>query len=64
MTNHPGIQNGAMGLDVEFEFEVGESERHRVAFHWRQVWGYARITVDGVEALREKHPFGYKTTRR
>jgi hypothetical protein len=51
-------------LDVDFEFEVGVSERHLVSFHWDQMWGIARVCVDGVEIFRERHIFGFKKTRR
>jgi hypothetical protein len=40
-----------MGLDIDFSFDVGEHERHRVAFHWGQLWGRVRITVDGEEVV-------------
>ena len=32
---------------LEFEFEVGEAERHNVAFHFDQLSGPLRISVDG-----------------
>lgn len=53
-----------MKVDVSFEFEVGESEKHLVDFTWGQWWGDARISVDGREVLRERHPFGLKTVKR
>jgi hypothetical protein len=49
--------------DVDFAFEVGTSERHNVTFHWRLGPGEATISVDGAEVLRERHPFGMKSTR-
>jgi len=51
-------------LDVEFSFEVGDHEKHTVAFQWREGAGEARMAVDGVEVLRERHAFGIKLTRR
>jgi hypothetical protein len=50
--------------DVEFEFDVGSSEKHHVSFAWGQAWGEASVNVDGREVLREKHPFGIKKIRR
>jgi hypothetical protein len=41
------------GLDIDFEFQVGDTEKHRVAFHWGQLFGRVRITVDYVEVLGE-----------
>ena len=40
-----------MGLDIDFEFHVGDTEQHRVAFHWGQLFGRVRITVDYVEVV-------------
>jgi hypothetical protein len=42
-----------MGLDIDFAFEVGDAERHRVQFHWGQLFGRVRITVDNVEVMQE-----------
>jgi hypothetical protein len=42
-----------MGLDIDFEFHVGDSEQHRVAFHWGQFFGRVRITVDYLEVVGE-----------
>jgi hypothetical protein len=42
-----------MGLDIDFEFQVGDTEQHRVAFHWGQLFGRVRITVDHVEVVGE-----------
>jgi hypothetical protein len=52
-----------MNLDVDFDFEAGEVEKHRVAFRWNQMWGVARITVDGDEVLHERHFWGFKRIR-
>jgi hypothetical protein len=41
------------GLDIDFAFEVGDTEKHRVAFHWGQLFGRVRITVDYVEVVGE-----------
>jgi hypothetical protein len=51
-----------MGLDIDFEFEVGDTERHRVAFHWGQLFGRVRITVDGVEVVQENKAIGLKSS--
>jgi hypothetical protein len=42
-----------MGLDIDFAFEVGDTEKHQVAFHWGQLFGRVRITVDDVEVVGE-----------
>jgi hypothetical protein len=53
-----------MGLDIDFEFDVGEEEKHRVAFHWGQLWGKLRITVDGVEVVQKNQPFSlFRSTK-
>jgi len=53
-----------MKFDVEFQLVVVTTETHRVAFRWNQWWGEARISVDDIETIRERHPFGMKRTRR
>jgi len=52
---------GMNKLDVDFAFDVGESEHHHVAFHWGSFWGVARVSVDGIEVLRDRHTFGTRT---
>ncbi len=42
-----------MGLDKDFAFDVGEQEKHRVAFHWGQLFGQIRITVDDVQVVEK-----------
>jgi hypothetical protein len=42
-----------MGLDIDFVFEVGDTEKHHVAFHWGQLFGRVRITVDFTEVVQE-----------
>jgi hypothetical protein len=46
-------QNHRMGLDIDFTFDVGEQEKHRVAFHWGQLFGRVRITVDFMKVLED-----------
>jgi hypothetical protein len=41
-----------MGLDIDFEFDVGVEETHHIAFHWGQLFGRIRITVDGEEIVQ------------
>ena len=41
-----------MGLDIDFAFEVGDQETHRVAFHWGQLFGRVLVTVDDVEVVQ------------
>ena len=38
---------------LDFDFEVGESERHNVAFKWDQLWGPMKISVDGKPVIRK-----------
>jgi len=45
-----------MGLDIDFVFEVGDQEKHQVVFHWGQVFGRVRITVDDVEVVEHTRP--------
>lgn len=52
-----------MNLGIDFEFDVGDVEQHHVQFRWGQVFGLAQIWVDGAEVLRERHIFGFDTTR-
>jgi hypothetical protein len=54
-----------MGLDIDFSFEVGDEEKHRVEFHWGQLFGRVRVTVDDVEVVQHNRPvmFG-KTSHR
>jgi hypothetical protein len=49
-------QNPPMGLDIDFAFEVGEEEKHRVEFHWGQLFGRVRVTVDDVEVVQHNRP--------
>jgi hypothetical protein len=42
-----------MGLDIDFAFDVGQEEAHRVAFHWGQLLGRVRITVDFVRVVEQ-----------
>jgi hypothetical protein len=55
-----------MGLDIDFAFDVGEEEKHRVAFHWGQLFGRVRITVDFMKVLEENHAvsLGSSATRK
>jgi hypothetical protein len=32
---------------MKFSFDVGEKEKHNIYFHWNQLWGSLRISVDG-----------------
>ena len=53
-----------MKTNYDYEFEVGTTEKHRVAFHWGQWWGLATITVDGAEVHHERHNFSLGTLTR
>jgi hypothetical protein len=48
---------------LEFEFEVGESERHNVAFQFDQLWGPLKISVDGKPVIKKFEMFTLKPTR-
>ena len=52
-----------MGLDIDFTFEVGEHERHEVSFHWGQLFGKVRISVDGAEVVQNTTPVNFRSTR-
>jgi hypothetical protein len=38
---------------MQFQFEVGEQERHEVTFSFDKFWGKLVISVDGVPITRE-----------
>src|ERR1700722_5454772 len=45
---------------LEFEFEVGETERHNVAFRFDQLLGPLQISVDGKPVIRKFEMFSLK----
>ena len=49
---------------LDFEFEVGESERHNVAFQIDQMWGPLKISVDGKPVIRKLGMFSLRRTSR
>jgi hypothetical protein len=49
---------------MDFEFEVGQSERHTVRYVFDKVWGKATISVDGHEVKRYRHLFSISPVRR
>jgi hypothetical protein len=49
---------------MDFEFEVGQSERHTVRYVFDKVWGRATISVDGREVQRHRHLFSIRPIRR
>ena len=49
---------------LDFEFEVGEAERHRVHFVFDQFWGSVTIGVDGRRVTRDFRLFSLSTTKR
>jgi hypothetical protein len=51
-----------MERHLDFEFEVGESERHKVAFHFDQLWGPLVISVDGKKVVKKLGMFSLKRT--
>jgi len=54
-----------MRLDIDFAFDVSNEERHTVTFHWGQLMGRIRITVDGLEVVAKNRavPLGRTRTR-
>jgi hypothetical protein len=48
---------------LEFEFEVGEAELHRVHFFFDQFWGPVRISVDGKLVIRGFRMLSLSTTK-
>jgi hypothetical protein len=59
----PVGQNRTMGLDIDFAIEVGEQEKHQVAFHWGQFFGRVRITVDEMQVVEKNKAFTLRTPR-
>jgi hypothetical protein len=53
-----------MRLDIDFAFEVGDQEKHQVAFHWGQLFGRVRVTVDDVEVVEHNRPTMLASTAR
>jgi len=51
-----------MGLDIDFAFDVGDQEKHRIAFHWGQLFGRVRVTVDDVEVVQHNRAFSFGST--
>jgi hypothetical protein len=51
-----------MGLDIDFSFEVGDEEKHLVDFHWGQLFGRVRVTVDGIEVVQHNRPVIFGST--
>jgi hypothetical protein len=52
-----------MRLHIDFHFEVGQHEKHLVAFHWGQLWGKVLITVDGQEVVTQNKALSLRSTR-
>jgi hypothetical protein len=53
-----------IGPGLEFEFDVGVAERHRVRYSFNKTWGGVEIDVDGQPMTREVGLFSLSTTRR
>ncbi|HEX4434782.1 MAG TPA: hypothetical protein VH012_08125 [Acidimicrobiales bacterium] len=53
-----------MDRHLDFEFEVGESERHNVAFRFDQLWGPLVISVDGQPVIKKLEVFSLRRTGR
>lgn len=49
---------------MDFDFEVGQTERHTVSYVFDKVWGRATISVDGHEVQRHRHLFSLRPVRR
>jgi hypothetical protein len=52
-----------MGLNIDFAIDVGKEEKHRVAFHWGQLFGRVRITVDGVQVVEKNQALSFRSPR-
>lgn len=48
----------------QFEFEVGDAERHRVEFRFNQSVGNLRISVDGNPVVKRFEMMSLSTTKR
>jgi hypothetical protein len=46
---------------MHFTFEVGEREKHTVSFHFNQMWGNLKITVDEKPVIRDFRILSLKT---
>jgi hypothetical protein len=53
-----------MDRHLDFQFEVGESERHNVAFRFDQLWGPLVISVDGKPVVKKLEVFRLRRTGR
>ena len=53
-----------MDRHLDFEFEVGENERHNVTFAFDQLWGPLTISVDGQRVVRKLGMFSLRRTSR
>jgi hypothetical protein len=51
------------GLGLDYDLVVGTSEKHHVAYHWSQLSGLTRISVDGVAVLRKHRMFDVFRTK-
>ena len=51
-----------MDRHLDFEFEVGETERHNVTFEFDQLWGPLKISVDGKQVVRKLGMFSLRRT--
>jgi hypothetical protein len=51
-----------MDRHLDFEFEVGENERHNVGFQFDQLWGPLKISVDGKPVIRKLGMFSFRRT--
>lgn len=49
---------------LDFEFEVGETERHNVAFRFDQLLGPLQIAVDGKPVIRKFEMFSLRRVGR
>lgn len=49
---------------LEFQFQVGEQERHEVGFRFNRTLGPLRISVDDRPVVRKFKPFSMSATER
>jgi hypothetical protein len=49
---------------LEFQFGVGEDERHEVGFRFNRTWGPLMISVDDQPVVKKFEMFRWSTTER
>jgi hypothetical protein len=60
----PDDEHVRLDRRLEFDFEVGATERHRVYFYFDQFWGNVKIEVDGKRVIRDFRFISFRTRKR